>query len=195
MNQFIEHYLQAYVNYKQDDWARWLPLAEFAYNSSNHSATGKSLFFTLYGYHLAFTPKGDTQTSIPAAQDHAKEIAKIHTKVRSSLEQSKQKMIDPLLSWPTYKPGEKVWLNAKNIQQDRPSLKLSHIWIGPYEVLERISNAAYHLKLPKSLKIHNMSLKEGDNIQEVKKIVNGWQRQNKWEFLIKWKGFGPEDNE
>src|SRR5258707_4551036 len=39
MNQEIEAYLQVFVNHRQDDWADWLPLAEFAYNNQVHAAT------------------------------------------------------------------------------------------------------------------------------------------------------------
>jgi len=33
-NQDLENYLRRYVNWKQDDWARWLSLAEFAANAA-----------------------------------------------------------------------------------------------------------------------------------------------------------------
>ena len=36
-NQTLEQYLLCYVNYQQDDWTYWLPLAEFSYNNSLHS--------------------------------------------------------------------------------------------------------------------------------------------------------------
>ncbi|MBW0571849.1 hypothetical protein O181_111564 [Austropuccinia psidii MF-1] len=37
VNQILEQYLQMYVSYHQDYWHTWLPLAEFAYNNSEHS--------------------------------------------------------------------------------------------------------------------------------------------------------------
>src|SRR5439155_11324505 len=33
-NQTLEHYLRTYVEYTQDDWAKRLDMAEFAYNNS-----------------------------------------------------------------------------------------------------------------------------------------------------------------
>jgi transposase InsO family protein len=38
-NQTLETYLRIFVNDQQDNWASLLPLAEFAYNNSKHSAT------------------------------------------------------------------------------------------------------------------------------------------------------------
>jgi len=33
MNHEVAQYLQMYVNYHQDDWSKWLPLAQFALNN------------------------------------------------------------------------------------------------------------------------------------------------------------------
>ena len=32
-------YPRAYINYRQDNWVQWLPLAEFLYNNSQHAST------------------------------------------------------------------------------------------------------------------------------------------------------------
>jgi len=40
-----------YINYQQDDWANLLPLAEFAYNNTSHSATMVTPFFANKGFH------------------------------------------------------------------------------------------------------------------------------------------------
>ncbi|MBW0529843.1 hypothetical protein O181_069558 [Austropuccinia psidii MF-1] len=54
VNQILEKYLWMYVSYHQDDWHTWLPLAEFAYNNSEHSSTKQSPFFTIYGGNPSF---------------------------------------------------------------------------------------------------------------------------------------------
>ena len=36
VNQEIETYLRFYVNYQQDDWAKWLDQAEFVLNTRFH---------------------------------------------------------------------------------------------------------------------------------------------------------------
>ncbi|CEO95067.1 hypothetical protein PBRA_009599 [Plasmodiophora brassicae] len=55
VNQVLEQYLRCYVNYQQDDWAQRLPIAEFAYNTASHSATGD----------LVMLRKGALQTGRP----------------------------------------------------------------------------------------------------------------------------------
>jgi hypothetical protein len=39
------------MNFRQDDWTDWLPLAEFAVNNVISETTGVSLFFANYGFH------------------------------------------------------------------------------------------------------------------------------------------------
>src|SRR5258708_12764646 len=56
INQVLEQYLHAYMNYQQDDWAPLLPLAEFAYNNATSETTGVLPFFTNKDYHLRTTP-------------------------------------------------------------------------------------------------------------------------------------------
>ena len=48
-NTVMEQYLRSYINYLQDDWSLWLPLAEFAANNHSSDATQLSPFFALHG--------------------------------------------------------------------------------------------------------------------------------------------------
>ncbi|MBW0562349.1 hypothetical protein O181_102064 [Austropuccinia psidii MF-1] len=72
VNQILEQYLWMYVSYHQADWNTWHPLTEFAYNSSDHSSTKQSPFFTVYGRDPHFdsvhttqdTPSGKLSTEI-----------------------------------------------------------------------------------------------------------------------------------
>ena len=43
-NQELEQYLKMYVNHRQNNWAEWLAMAEFAFNNKMHTATKISLF-------------------------------------------------------------------------------------------------------------------------------------------------------
>ncbi|QRW26619.1 Retrotransposable element Tf2 protein [Rhizoctonia solani] len=112
---------------------------------------------------------------------------------------------------------EKVWLDGKNVELRTNSNKLDPKWLGPFEVTEKISSHAYCLKLPDTLKIHDMfyvgllskahkspsqpfperpppETIEGEEEYKVKQIIDSKQQRGKWFYLIKWKGYGPEDN-
>jgi len=51
-----------------------------------------------------------------------------------------------------FKPGDKVFLDALDIQTMRPSQKLLHRRLGPFVVERRIGPMAYCLKLPHRMK-------------------------------------------
>src|SRR5947199_1279072 len=51
LNQTLEQYLRCYVDQEQDNWVSLLPLAQFAYNSTENSATKMSPFYANYGYN------------------------------------------------------------------------------------------------------------------------------------------------
>ena len=48
-NAIMEHYLQAFVNYMQDNWAKWIPGAEFAANNVPSAITLASPFLANSG--------------------------------------------------------------------------------------------------------------------------------------------------
>jgi hypothetical protein len=46
----LETLLRAYIAEDKMEWARWLRILEFSYNSNIHSSTGMAHFFLLYGF-------------------------------------------------------------------------------------------------------------------------------------------------
>ena len=50
-NSTMEIYLQAFVNFKQNDWTKLLLIAEFAYNNTKNASTGYILFELNCKYH------------------------------------------------------------------------------------------------------------------------------------------------
>jgi hypothetical protein len=58
------------MNYHQDDWVDWLPLAEFAANNVASETTGVSPFFTNYGFNprLGVKPSEPCPPNLTPAQ-------------------------------------------------------------------------------------------------------------------------------
>lgn len=121
-----------------------------------------------------------------------------------------------------FQVGDKVWLDGRNIKTQRPTKKLDDRWFGPFKVTKVLSRAGYKLALtPAFSKLHpvfHVSLLrrfhpdqiadrpdpdrpepeevEGELEYEVEKILDS--KINRWkklEYLISFKGYGPEDNE
>ena len=59
-NSTMEAYLRAFINFEQNDWARLLLMAEFAYNNAKNASTGHRPFELNCGYHLCVSFKEDT---------------------------------------------------------------------------------------------------------------------------------------
>src|SRR5436305_7639541 len=49
------------------------------------------------------------------------------------------------------KVGDRVWLDASDIQTTRPSPELSHRHLGPFKVTKVVGRGAYKLELPPRL--------------------------------------------
>ncbi|MBW0514683.1 hypothetical protein O181_054398 [Austropuccinia psidii MF-1] len=113
-------------SYHQDDWNTWLPLAEFAYNSSAHSSTKQLLFFTVYGRDPQFdsvhitkdTPAGKLSTKIQSVQHDVKR------ELQAAINWFKRYEDKSRASPPDFNPGDMVWLSSKNIKSTRCTKKL-----------------------------------------------------------------------
>ncbi|QRW18347.1 Retrotransposable element Tf2 protein [Rhizoctonia solani] len=211
VNPSIKHFLRAYSGVNQKDWTRWLPMAEFAYNNAVHSSTGKTPFKALYGWEPTLTPS-NIPTDVPEADDLAQTMEAQWKEVESALRQSKQQMMTGESGSPTeFEIGEEAWLDAKNVNLKTLSPKLTEQRLGPFKVIEKISNRACRLELPPTMRIHNVfyvgllsKVKrdkkrafencpppvtvDGEEEYKVEGITNAEERNGKWFFQVKWKG-------
>ncbi|QRW18194.1 Retrotransposable element Tf2 protein [Rhizoctonia solani] len=217
VNPSIEHFLRAYSGINQRDWTRWLPMVEFAYNNAVHSSTGKTPFKALYGWEPSLTPS-NIPTDVPEANDLAQTMESQWREVEAALRQSKTKMTAGEEGSPTvFEVGEEVWLDARNVNLKTLSPKLTEQRLGPFKVSKKISNRAYRLELPSTMRIHNVfyvgllsKVKrddkrafencpppvtvDGEEEYEVEGITDMEERNGKWFFRVKWKGYGSEEN-
>src|SRR5258708_22322521 len=120
LNQVLEQYLQAYMNYQQDDWASLLSLAEFTYNNATNETMGISPFFTNKGYHpgLAVEPNGSISSI--RAQCFVVDLDDLHVELKWNIAKARecyQKYVDECHSpAPQLKLGDQVYVKAKYFQ-------------------------------------------------------------------------------
>ena len=163
INASLEQYLRAYVDYLQDDWSDWLPLAEFAANAQKSETTGMSPFFATYGFHprMGFEPATLPDQPSAARRDaekFASRMAEILDVVQaeSAVAQARYEEQANRHRYPArrFLPGQYVWLDARTIRTARPQKKLDWKNLGPFKVIKAVSPYAYRLDLPKSMKNH-----------------------------------------
>ena len=220
-NAVMEQYLRSYVNYLQDDWSSWLPLAEFAANNQASETTQLSPFFALHGYHpRATTDLTPAAGPIPGDLDaHAAATAlqEIHDHLRVEMGRAQAIQAEGgnrrRVAAPVFRPGDRVWLDARNITTRRPSPKLDHRRLGPYEVVESVGPSAVRLRLPNTVRIHpvfHVSLLahaandplpgqqappppavivDGEEEWEVERVLDSRTYYRHFQYLVKWKGY------
>ncbi|QRW23228.1 Retrotransposable element Tf2 protein [Rhizoctonia solani] len=217
VNPTVKHFLRAYSGVNQKDWVKWLPMAEFAYNNAVHSSTGKSPFKALYRWEPSLTPS-NVPTDVPEADDLATQMELQWQEIEVALWQSKTRMVAREVGEPLkFEIGEEAWLDAKNMKLKTLSPKLTEQRLGPFKVTKRISNRAYRLELPPTMRIHNVfyvgllsKVKrdkkrnfenrpppvtvDGEEEYKVEGITDMEERNGKWFFRVKWKGYGSEEN-
>jgi hypothetical protein len=144
------------VNYLQDNWVHWLPLAKFAYNNSIHASIGVTQFFTEKGFYpsIAATvraiPADRSVPNVPDAEAWAEKLVELQAAIeqrRNEVTATQWTYADRCTKACKSEVGDMVWLSGKNIQTKRPSKKLNHRFHRPYLVVERKGTQAYCSKL------------------------------------------------
>ncbi|KAE8185404.1 hypothetical protein A4X06_0g3818 [Tilletia controversa] len=97
----------------------------------------------------------DAYLLVPAAEQLAEHLERTWHEVRAQLRWAKDQMASYYNQHrtpaPQYKTGDRVWLLRRNIPTTRPSDKLDHRRLGPFEISEQIGSSAYRLTLPPQL--------------------------------------------
>ncbi len=83
----MEAYLRAFVNFKQDDWARLLPMAKFAYNNTKNPSIGHMPFELNCGYHpqASYKENVNTRSQVKSADKLATELRELMIVCRENL--------------------------------------------------------------------------------------------------------------
>ena len=155
-NQTLEQYLHSYYNYQQDNWAKLLPLAEFAFNNALLASTGISPFFTNKGYHPRLQVRSLPNLASKSAKTYSNNLDVVLTNLKQMLTDSQvcyQTHADTCQATPPrIKVGDSVFVLAKSIRTMRPSKKLSERYLGPFKVTSKPSAHSYQIKFPQHLR-------------------------------------------
>ena len=166
LNAVLEQYLRQFMSFHQDDWADWLPLAEFASNNAKSETTGMSPFFANYG----FNPLLGTEASQPCPPNMSEKRKKEFYRANVVAERL-QRIIDKLTAMaklanekmeetanrrrseaPRYVVGDRVFVDTRNMKTNRPMKKGDDKWAGPYKITA-VYPRACALQLPAEMKI------------------------------------------
>src|SRR6266487_13874 len=223
LNQELEQYIRLFVNERQNDWDDLIPMMEFQYNNHIHSSTQNTPFMLDTGRHPRMGFEPHSRVKMETASEFAGRMRESLEEAKAALAKAKDDMAcyynqhhEPT---PEYKVGDKVYLDASDIKMTRPSKKLAHRNLGPFPIVRRIGSHAYRLHLPRSLsRLHPVfpvvkltpaphdsfnrrnqapplpEIIDDEEHYEVEEIIDSQFHRNKLQYLVKWKGFGYEEN-
>ena len=157
-NQEMEAALRCITHASPTSWNTQLPWVEYAHNTLVNASTGLSPFMASLGYQPPLFPELEDEKAVPSVQTHLRRCrrtwrrtcaALLRASSRSQLQANKH-----CLPAPQYAPGQKVWLQAKDLPLKGVPPKLSPRFIGLFEIESIINPCAVRLKLPPSLRVH-----------------------------------------
>ena len=154
-NQWLEQYLRFWVDHQQTNWHHYLSLAKFAHNSWKNETTGQTPFEVLMGY----TPRAeifDVTSSIPTVVLHLRDWKEAREGAQRLMIKAQKKWAQRRTLERTFKIGDRVWLEGRNLHLDRPSIKLAPKRHGPFKIKKVLSPITYQLDLPIQWKIHDV---------------------------------------
>jgi RNase H-like domain found in reverse transcriptase/Reverse transcriptase (RNA-dependent DNA polymerase)/Integrase zinc binding domain/Chromo (CHRromatin Organisation MOdifier) domain/Retroviral aspartyl protease len=167
MNRLVEETLRHYVNPTQTDWDEHLPLVEFAINDAKNASTGTTPFKLNYVWEpkvpmTVGLPQQQGKSKCDAAQQYVEEMKLRIQRAKSLLNAAQQRQkqyADTKRREVTYKAGDKVLLDSRNLKFKGPGLedkaknrgKLMPRFVGPYEIKQMHGPVAVELVLPKSM--------------------------------------------
>jgi Reverse transcriptase (RNA-dependent DNA polymerase)/RNase H-like domain found in reverse transcriptase/Integrase zinc binding domain/Chromo (CHRromatin Organisation MOdifier) domain len=226
VNQELEQFLRLFVNERQSDWHDLLPMAEFQYNNHRHSATQSTPFLLDTGLNPRMGFEPHVRSRLEGANEFVERMKTASEEARAALAKAKDDMAKYYnrhrLPDPDFHPGDKVFLDSRDIKTTRPSDKLAHRYLGPYPIERKVGRNAYRLRLPAAMsRLHPVfnvvKLRkapedpifgrrttvppppvlvddDGNEEYEIEEVLDSRVYRRKLQFLVHWKGYGYEDN-
>ena len=156
VNQELEQYLHLFVNERQDDWDKLLPLTEFQYNNHVHSATQQTPFMLDSRRHpqMGFESH-QVESQLETVNEFWDQMDSTLVEAKSALAKAKDDMAQYYNQHQTpaleYQVGDKVYLDVSDIHTTRPSQKLAHCYLSPFTIVQKVRWNTYRLHLPTSI--------------------------------------------
>jgi len=163
VNKGISMYLRCMTGDRPRQWVRWLPWAEYIYNTAFHTALKETPFRVVYGRDPPSIRSYDhSEIRVAAVTQSMTERDAFLEDVRLRLEQAQaitKATYDRSHRPQQFAVGDWVWLRLHH--RPHGSLpeatrgKLRQRFFGPYQIIEKINDVAFRRSLPPGARLHN----------------------------------------
>ncbi|XP_038687346.1 uncharacterized protein LOC119996729 [Tripterygium wilfordii] len=162
LNRCLEMYLRCFVQDNPAHWLKFLPWAEYSYNTAYHTASGMTPFQALYGRLPPLIQKYFPGSTTCDAVDHElitrDELLRL---LKTNLQRAQLRMknqADQHRREVQFEVGDLVFIRLQPYRQLslrlRRDQKLGPRYFGPFPIIQKVGAVAYRLELPVSAKIH-----------------------------------------
>ncbi|KAK8938871.1 hypothetical protein KSP39_PZI011490 [Platanthera zijinensis] len=162
VNRCIESYLRCMCFDRPRGWAEWLPLAEWWYNTTFHSAIHMTPYEVVYGQepvlHIPYLEGsvrvGEVDRSLAAREKVIgllkQSLAHAQNRMKVLADKKRQERHLEVGTWAYVRlqPYRQTSLRSHGAQ------KLAQKYFGPFLVMAKVGEVAYKLQLPDTAKIH-----------------------------------------
>ena len=162
--QTLEDMLRACVMEFKGSWDNYLSLIEFAYNNSYQSSIGMAPYEALYGRKcrtpVCWDDVGERRLiGLEIVQDTIEKVNMIRERLKVANDRQKS-CADNRRRDRKFEMGDQVFLRVspwKGILRFGKRGKLSSRYIDPYEIVDKVGEVVYRLRLPSELaNIHDV---------------------------------------
>ncbi|CAH9105349.1 unnamed protein product [Cuscuta europaea] len=162
VNRCLETYLRCLSGKKPRQWVKWLPWAEYWFNTNYHSSLKSTPYQALFGQSPPAIIRGDVSiTSVDEVTKMTAERNEMLTELKENLARAQNLMkqqADKHRREEELEVGDQVFLKIQPYKMrslaKRINQKLSPRFYGPYEISEKINKVAFRLRLPEGSRIH-----------------------------------------
>ena len=157
-NQALEATLHCVTTSNPVSWSLHLPWVEYSLNTMVSSATSLSPFLCSLGYQPPLFPSQETEAAVPSVWAHLRRCRRVWKAARDAMTHTRDRVQRVAnrqrVPAPAYRPGQKVWLLARDLPLPTFSRNLAPRYVGPYSIEKVINPSTLRVHLPSSLKIH-----------------------------------------
>jgi hypothetical protein len=120
-NQWVKQYLQL-ITINQNKWSKWLPMATTVHNNSRNSTTGFTPNEFLIGWEPPLSVQQRSESKNLTAEEYLSNIQRNQLMAIHALNKVAYRLKVPT---PTWKVGQSVWLEGKNLPLPYRTVKLA----------------------------------------------------------------------
>ena len=157
--------LSMYVGAHQKDWDIYIPYVLLAYRSSVHASTADTPYFLMHGHDIQLPStlsEFQQQQEWESTEDYRHHLTNNMKQIwdevlyfNSVIKQQQEATSEKHHDQPTFQIGNLVWLYTKQKKKGL-TLKLMHLWHGPYRIIELTSPVNVRLQTMNSKKMRQI---------------------------------------